>query len=527
MNISTDPVLSCRQAVAFEKEFFSEDRRDEWTVMNEVGEAIGDTLLRDMRELRTIAHRPRLLVLVGKGHNGGDALLAAKRLLRTIPTMRAIVWPLVEWAECRPFVMQALEEAKELVGKKMEILKPVSGHSTPDSIREEWEKLTKLKGFDATLDGLLGMQAKLPLRSPLKEWIHFLNQQDTLGARVAVDMPTGISENGEGFDESGILRADFTYCTGIAKAPVFAKDNAPFVGRIRYLDLGFFDGGSKKAAGGGDRVIRSSSLQALRRLRPAFSEKRSNGHLLLLAGSRDFAGAAMMAAQAALKAGVGLLSVGIPESLHAAFAAQRPEAMWVPLPETPEGNLALEGLGKVRSLLSKATALVAGPGLGQVGETLALVRETLSYFDGPVLLDADAIRTEVLEKAPKPEQLVLTPHAGEYQRIATGMAPAKFSEDNPSVLILKGAHTQIFREGSCFHSLGGSSVLARGGSGDILAGIVGALLAKGRYSALDASILGVQWHARAGEVLARQYGQEAVFTTELLNYLSFAIRNDH
>ena len=215
MNISTDPVLSCRQAVAFEKEFFSEDRRDEWTVMNEVGEAIGDTLLRDMRELRTIAHRPRLLVLVGKGHNGGDALLAAKRLLRTIPTMRAIVWPLVEWAECRPFVMQALEEAKELVGKKMEILEPVSGHSTPDSIREEWEQLTKLKGFDATLDGLLGMQAKLPLRSPLKEWIHFLNQQDTLGARVAVDMPTGISENGEGFDESGILRADFTYCTGI------------------------------------------------------------------------------------------------------------------------------------------------------------------------------------------------------------------------------------------------------------------------------------------------------------------------
>ena len=205
MKIFTDPVLSCKQAVAFEKKFFTEDRHDEWTVMNEVGEAMGDTLLRDMRELRTIAHRPRLLVLVGKGHNGGDALLAAKRLLRTIPTMRAVVWPLVAWSECRPFVLQALEEAKELVGKKLEILEPVSAYSSPDLIGEEWGKLTKLKGFDATLDGLLGMQAKLPLRSPLKEWVHFLNQQDTLGARVAVDMPTGISDNGEGFDESAVF----------------------------------------------------------------------------------------------------------------------------------------------------------------------------------------------------------------------------------------------------------------------------------------------------------------------------------
>ena len=526
MNIPADPVLSCEEALAFEKQYFAEPGRDEWMVMNQVGDAIGDALLRDMRELRTIPHRPRLLALVGKGHNGGDALLAAKRLLRTIPTMRAVVWPLAPWSDCRPNVVKALEEAKELVGKKMEILEPVSANPSLDAIRQSWADITEGHGFDATLDGLLGMQAKLPLRSPLQEWVKFLNKQDVLGARVAVDMPTGISQEGKDLGEDTGLRADFTYCTGIAKAPVFLSENAPVVGRVRYLDLGFFEGDMPGDTGGNEHVVRSTALQLLRKLRPAFSDKRSNGHLFLLAGSRDFAGAAMMAAQGALKAGVGLLTVGVPESLHAAFAAQRPEAMWIPLPETPEGTLALEGLGKVRSVVSKATALVAGPGLGGDAETCSLVRETLSYFDGPVLLDADALRPEILEKVSNPKRLVLTPHAGEFQRIASGTVAQEYSQSHPGVLVLKGPHTQIFHDGSCYHSPGGSSVLARGGSGDILAGILGALLAKPKHTSLEASILGVKWHARAGEVLARQHGQEAVFTTEVLNYLSFAIRND-
>ena len=151
----------------------------------------------------------------------------------------------------------------------------------------------------------------------------------------------------------------------------------------------------------------------------------------------------MMAVQAALKAGVGLLTVGIPESLHSSYAARRPEAMWVPLPETPDGVLALEGLGKVRQFLSKATALAIGPGLGTEGETHSLVRETLSFFEGPVVLDADALRPEILSDAQSPERLVLTPHAGEFTRIADSQSPKEYVSQTGSVLVLKGAHTQI------------------------------------------------------------------------------------
>ena len=238
-------------------------------------------------------------------------------------------------------------------------------------------------GFLATVDGLLGMQAKLPLRSPLREWVALLNEEPKLGVRFAVDLPTGLT--GDSVESGQILRADFTYCAGIVKSPVLHPDQAERVGRLRYLDLGFFESSFVLEEESSDQVLRSSALEVLRRERPTLSDKRSFGHLLLLAGSRDYAGAAMMAAQAALKAGVGLLTVGIPESLHAAFAALRPEAMWIPLPETPEGGLALEGLGKVRSLLGRINALAAGPGIGSDPESHALIRETLGHFSGPRL----------------------------------------------------------------------------------------------------------------------------------------------
>ena len=144
----------------------------------------------------------------------------------------------------------------------------------------------------------------------------------------------------------------------------------------------------------------------------------------------------MMAAQGALKAGVGLITAAVPDSLHAAFVAQVPEVMWVPLPETPDGSLALEGLGKIRQYLDRATALMTGPGLGIETETHSLVRAVCNLFDGPTLLDADAIRPEIFSKLKKTENVVITPHAGEFTRLAGDTAPQKWIEMNPCTLVL-------------------------------------------------------------------------------------------
>jgi NAD(P)H-hydrate epimerase len=204
----------------------------------------------------------------------------------------------------------------------------------------------------------------------------------------------------------------------------------------------------------------------------------------------------------------------------------RPEAMWIPLPETPNGSLALEGLGKIRQFLSKANALAIGPGLGAEGETASLVREVLKIWDGPAILDADGLRPEILEEISFPDRLILTPHAGEFARIAGSQSVQEYSTSTGSIVLMKGAHPQIVSPEKYLYSFSGSSMLARGGSGDLLTGIIGALLAKGAYDLFSTAVLGTLWHGRAAEVLARQHGQESVYVTDILDYLSFAIRND-
>ena len=180
----------------------------------------------------------------------------------------------------------------------------------------------------------------------------------------------------------------------------------------------------------------------------------------------------MMSAKAALKAGVGLLTVGIPESLHTSFVANCPEAMWVPLPETPNGSLALEGLGKIRQFFNKVSALAVGPGLGSEPETHSLIRETLNLWKGNAVIDADALRSDIIEKVSRPERLILTPHSGEFKRISITESVSEYSSRTGSIVIYKEPHTQIVSSKKTVFAFSGSSLLARGGSGDLLTGII-------------------------------------------------------
>ena len=150
-----DPVLSCEEALAFEADYFNGDEELEWKAMNQAGESLGDCLLRDMRELRTIPHRPRILVLVGKGHNGGDALIAAKRFLKTIPTARAVIWPLSSWENCRPLCQRAHKNLIELVGKRVEEAPVLDGLLGKDDVSDAFSALVEKEGFSASIDGIL------------------------------------------------------------------------------------------------------------------------------------------------------------------------------------------------------------------------------------------------------------------------------------------------------------------------------------------------------------------------------------
>jgi hypothetical protein len=176
---------------------------------------------------------------------------------------------------------RAFEELIEFASKRLEIIPSARGMNQ-EKMDQTFYELTKDRGFDLVIDGVLGMQGRAGLEKPLDGWIRLFNQTNQIIVRVSVDMPSGISESLPG--ETEPFRADFTYCTGIVKTPVLEPFNQPWIGRLRYLDLGFFKSAEKEKYTKHSKVLCSSALPLLRKLRPVPCDKRDFGHLLAIVG---------------------------------------------------------------------------------------------------------------------------------------------------------------------------------------------------------------------------------------------------
>jgi NAD(P)H-hydrate epimerase len=469
------PILTCDETRMVETRLLGGDERREWAAMERAGNAIAAAVRRDFSEIGVLPADARVLVLAGKGHNAGDALIAARALCEVTPKLRVEAVFVFGERPLRPLAQRAWRELAQAGGIRVD---------------------APAGNYDLCLDGIFGFQFRPPLEPRIAGLIATVNAL-TIRFRAAVDLPS-----------ANAFRADFTYATGCVKTPIVG---APLAGRVRYLDLGFFDGSEP----GAERVLTRDVLAPLAALRPAQGDKRTYGHVFMVAGSRDFPGAALMGVRSALRGGAGLVTAFVPESLGAAFAAVAPEAMWVGWPETPSGGLALEGRHLLTEKLSRASALVIGPGLGRDKETLALATEIVGSATVPLVIDADALQPDIVRVGSAPR--VLTPHAGEFARIE-GAVPKN------AVLVRKGPVTRIVRDGVSYHSFFGGPVLARGGSGDVLAGLTGGLLAQTPRDPLLAAARGVVWHGLAADALARAHGQTAVQTTQLLDFLPVVLR---
>jgi len=515
----THPILTVDEALAWEEALFRGDEVREWAAMEAAGRALAEAVALDALEVGALPEDGRLLVLCGPGHNGGDALLATRELLAMLPRMSALVIVAPGFARLRPLARRAAEALARAAGGRVQ-WESVAGPAEGRDAQRVAEMLAD-RSFAVCLDGLLGMRCRPPLRGPFDWLIDRVNAHRGILLRAAVDLPSGLGA-GSG---AAVFAADFTYATGILKEPVLGRAGA---GRIRYLDLGFFDRGEPVATGG--RVLTSGVLAPLGGLRAPGADKRTFGHLFVVSGSRGMPGAVLLAVEAALRSGVGLVTAFVPESIAELAAVRLPEAMWEPLPETPAGGLALEGRGAVVARAARCTALLVGPGLGRERESQALVEELLRAIDVPTVLDADALQPELALARGGPQAeapRVFTPHAGELARLAGGGVvagqEAALAQRLGGVLVCKGAPTRI-TDGSRFYlSPNGGPVLARGGSGDVVAGLIGGLLAQ-RGEALEAAARGVVWHGLAADRLARESGQVAVRTSDLFGHLSAVMR---
>ena len=488
--ISAHPVLTCAETKEFEASYFGGDEAREWAAMQEAGRSVAEAVLRDFNEIGGFPPKGRVLVLAGKGHNAGDALIAASHIVELHPQACVEVRFVFGERTLRPLVQRAWRD-----------LAPVATSVS------EWDS----SGYDLVLDGVFGFQFRPPLAPAVAAVLDAVNALP-VRLRAAIDLPSGL-------DDPSAFRADFTYATGIVKSPLLALSNA---GRLRYLDLGFFKDAQVPnpvchlLSDKPDRVLTSATLDSLRRLRSSQSDKRTYGHLFVMGGSRSYPGAVLLSVLAALRSGVGLVTAFVPETLAPAFAARAPEAMWVGWPEAPEGGLAMEGTHLLRDKISRATALLIGPGLGREPETLALARDVVQQSNVSLVIDADALQAGIvgIGKAPR----ILTPHAGEYARIESAITPG-------TVTIKKGPVTRVLAGTTTYHSFYGGPVLARGGSGDLLAGLTAGLLAQTPDDLPTAAARGVVWHGLAADELARAHGQVAVTTTQLLDFLPLSLRS--
>ena len=485
------PVLSCAESAALEAAYLKQNPGSDWNLMKRAAEELA------FESLIFLNRTPeKILVLVGSGNNGADALLAAV-LASTKKTQITAVF-----ATPSPSTTLA-KKVWQLTHKRV----------TKVSF-QKFKTLTKTN-FCLIYDGLLGQGFRAPLRPEMKKII--LASQGLKGLRIAVDLPSGVGDDSKG----PAFKADLTISIGCLKRPLLEPKNSSHVGRIRVVDIGLPFGV------GVDTCSTLAALDPIKKPRSANTEKRQQGRILIVGGSQSMPGAVIMNTAAALQAGGGLVTTCLPQSIRARAAVAYPEAMWNGLTTNSSGVISPpKNLSKV---LENKDVMLIGSGMGE--KSSVTIKKFIKNFGGDVILDADALRPDIIKNISAKNNYVLLPHAGEFLRLSgkkmsadTGRA---FARKTKTVIVLKGPMTMITDGTHLIYVPFGGPILARGGSGDCLAGMIAAVVARRRtlkLSLLGAVECGVVWHARAADLLRQDEGEEAVRTTQILSELSKALK---
>ena len=450
----------------------------------------------------------RIVVLCGKGNNGGDGLAVARQL----------------FTRFRPAALDVvlLAAPAELKGDAAANYHMLECCRCP--VRSEIPAAAR----NATLvvDALLGTGISGPATGRMLEAIREINTGFPLARVVAVDLPSGMpTDSGEPVGEWA--RADLTVTF---TAPKIAHALAPNCDHLGELVVGPIGSPAELYAGAQLSLVEPGMFRALLGPRPAGGHKGTFGHVLVVAGSRGKTGAAAMCGMAALRAGAGLATVASAESAIPVIAAHAPELMTEPLAETRRGSIALNA--RLDEAMQGKSVIAIGPGLGRNPEIEVMVRAVVESFAQPIVLDADAL---VVEGFGPPDAVrVLTPHPGEMARLA-GKTTAEIQRDRVGAardfasqhrvtLVLKGQRTLIaFADGRVWINPTGTPALGKGGSGDVLTGMMAGFLAQFPQQPDEAVAAAVYLHGLAGQIGARGLGDKCLMATDVLGYLGRAM----
>jgi NAD(P)H-hydrate epimerase len=448
-------------------------------------------------------------VVCGKGNNGGDGLVATRLLAEWGHRVEALLlWPASELSE------DSAANLKRLEGGAREV--------SPGDIADA------LAGSGAVIDAIFGTGFEGAPRDPATAAIDAING---CGAPVvAADIASGVDAS-TGETEGAAVRASATATFHAAKLGHWISPGKACTGELTVAPIGITQGAPDEPAAGliGTDVLRSAPR------REAGSTKFTSGEVLVVGASRGLTGAVCLAAQAAIRAGAGYATVAVPADLEAIFEVKLTEVMSRGY-GAAEGRLGAGDADAIAEAAERAAAVVVGPGMGRDGATLALARSLSERVAAPILIDADglaAFNGELDALAARDAPVVLTPHEGELGRllgrdsseVATHRLASvrEAASRSGAVVVLKGDDTLVAEGERLAVSRGGAPALATAGTGDVLSGTIGALLARG-MDAFEAACAGVEAHRRAGRLAAVEVGStESVIASDVVEALPEAL----
>ena len=462
-----------------------------------------------------------ILVLCGKGNNGGDGLVLARHLIGRGLNPRIIL--LFKRAEYRGNSDHQLKILEKSGAKFTEI-------PTPGA----WEEFRReLPEFEVIVDAVLGTGLVKPVEGFLERV--FIDLNATSAEIVSIDIPSGLSGNSSEILGPAV-QADATIVLACPKIPHIFPPAEELVGEVYVADIGIPEQCIDQE-GVSLNLIDEDSLDGLLPDRDRQSHKGNFGHILVIAGSAGKPGAARMVAAGALRAGAGLVTTATPLSAQGVVGFQLMEMMTEGLPETREGTLSTKAVARVKKLQEGKTVMTVGPGLSTAAETQSAIREIVATTSLPVILDADGINAfashpEALFGKSRP--VLLTPHPGEMGRILKISAEEvqadrlgicrRFAKEHRCYLVLKGYRTLIGTpEGEVYVNVTGNPGMATGGSGDVLTGVLSGLVGQG-LTMLQAALLGVHLHGLAGDLAAEKIGEIPLMAGDILEFLPKAFR---
>jgi NAD(P)H-hydrate epimerase len=466
--------------------------------------------------IRELYPLKKVVVLCGSGNNGGDGLVAARNLHNLGFSVNVFI---LAKKDALSSDCNLQYQIAKRIGIPLKFCKTLSKKDIHGSV---------------VIDAIFGTGISRIVTGELAEIFSLLNNSET--PVVSVDIPSGISsDTGEIIGKA--VKADFTVTFGLPKRGHYLYPGAEYTGRLFIEDIGFPVGllTSKKLK---VDLIDKEFAAGLIPQRPKYSHKGDYGHVLVVAGSKGKTGAALMTAKACLRAGAGLVTLGVPESLMNVFQRRVTEEMTLPLPDDSMGMLSSKAIDNILGSVSRGVDVIAvGPGIGISSDTEKIVVELVKKSPLPMVIDADGInclkgKKNILKAARSP--IILTPHPGEMARLLLKSevresierdrinTAISFSKGTGAYIVLKGVPTIVSApEGNAYVNTTGNPGMATAGSGDVLTGIIVSLMGQG-LNPVDASTLGVYLHGLAGDIAAKKKGEHSLIASDIINSLPAA-----